>query len=390
MLNELAEELAQRKSQGLWRQRRLSEAPVSPHSFLDGKRLLSFASNDYLGLANHEVLKQAVIEAVNVAGVGGGASHLISGHHQLHAAAEKAISQFVGMPEALLFSSGYQANLAVITALLDRHSALFMDKLNHASLVDAALLSRAEVFRFPHQDMVRLEQMLAASSAKRKLVAVDAVYSMDGDCAPIETLLTLCERYDAVLYLDDAHGFGVLGEHGEGILGLLSSQHRALVQDRVIYMATLGKAAGVSGAVVAANQTVIDFLVQTARPYIYTTASAPLLSAAILASVTHMQQFPEPRQHLHGLIRHMQENHGLTRWKLLPSRTAIQPVIIGDNASVLKVSEYLLSMGIFVPAIRPPTVPLNTARLRISLSAAHQRDEVDHLLASLRQAERMM
>lgn len=388
MLKELASELAQRKAQGLWRQRRLSEAPVSPRAHLDGKCLLSFASNDYLGLANHEALKTAVVKSVNDAGVGGGASHLISGHHQLHASAEAALANFIGMPEALLFSSGYQANLAVITALLDRHGAVFMDKLNHASLVDAALLSRAEVFRFPHQDMVRLEQQLAGCKAKRKLVAVDAVYSMDGDCAPLENLLALCDRYDAYLYLDDAHGFGVLGEQGEGVLGTLSAEQRAHANERVIYMATLGKAAGVSGAVVAANQIIIDYLVQTARPYIYTTSSAPLLSAAILASISLMQQSPEPRQHLHGLIHYMQENHGLTQWKVLPSRTAIQPVLIGDNASVLKVSEYLLSRGVFVPAIRPPTVPANTARLRVSLSAAHQHSDVEQLLHLLRQAER--
>lgn len=387
MLAELSSALAERKAQGLWRLRRLSTSPVGPQVTLDGEPLLAFASNDYLGLANHVALKQAVHQAVEEAGVGGGASHLISGHHVWHVRAEQCLAALVGMPAALLFSSGYQANLAVITALLDRHSALFVDKLNHASLIDAGILSRADVLRFPHQDMARLEAMLAASEAKRKLIAVDAVYSMDGDCAPLAELLHLCERYDAYLYLDDAHGFGVLGPHGEGSLGLLTPKQRASVADRIIYMATLGKAAGVSGAVVAANETLIEYLVQTARPYIYTTAPSPVLAAAVAAAVTQINTRPDQRAHLQTLIHHVQHHHGLQTWKVMPSQTAIQPIVVGTNDKVLAVSEYLLSHGIFVPAIRPPTVPAGTARLRISLSAAHTFAQVDALLEHLRAAE---
>lgn len=344
--------------------------------------LLSFCSNDYLGLAQHPALIRALQEAADQIGVGAGASHLISGHHINHTILEKALSAFVGMPAALAFSSGYMANIAVLTTLFDRHDALFADKLNHASLNDAALLSRASLNRFPHLDISALEHALAKSTARRKCVVLDAVFSMDGDIAPLPEILGLCEQYDAYLYLDDAHGFGVLGTQGRGSLS-----HFQLQSPRLIYMATLGKAAGVSGAFVAGASVLIDYLLQKARPYIYTTASPPVLAAAILAALQVMQADGARLANLHQRIADLRAQLKLQHWQLLPSSTAIQPLLIGDDAMALKLSAYLRARGLWVPAIRPPTVPEGTARLRISLSAIHTKSDIDRLVDALHMAE---
>lgn len=385
MIELLKAELAERARVGLQRKRRLLQSPQDAYLQADGQRLLSFASNDYLGLANHPDLILALQNAAAEAGVGGGASHLITGHHQLHHDAEQALASFVGLPAGLLFSTGYMANMGVVAALLGRNDAIFADKLNHASLNDAAVLSRAELNRYAHQDLAQLEKMLATSAAPRKLVIVDAVFSMDGDIAPVPELLQLCEQYDAYLLLDDAHGFGVLGHQGRGILS-----HFNMASPRIIYMATLGKAAGVAGAFVAGDETIIEYLIQSAKTYIYTTASPPALAAALVTAVDVMQKDEARHQHLRNLIAYFKENLSLEKWHLMPSDTAIQPIVVGSNEAALGLSEYLLELGILVPAIRPPTVPKNTARLRISLSAAHRLDDVKLLIEHLHAAEQVL
>ncbi len=382
MLNQLKAELVERARAGLQRKRRLLQSPQTAHVQLDGQSVLSFASNDYLGLANHPALIQALQSAAKESGVGSGASHLINGHHQFHQDAEQALADFVGLPSGLLFTTGYMANMGVISALMGREDAIFADKLNHASLNDAALLSRATLHRYQHQDLQQLAKLLSQSTARRNLVVVDAVFSMDGDIAPVPELLALCEQYDAWLMLDDAHGFGVLGKQGRGILS-----HFKVQSPRIIYMATLGKAAGVAGAFVAGDETLIEYLVQSAKTYIYTTASPPALSAALLAAVEVMKTDLERHQHLVNLIRIFKSELQLKTWRLMSSTTAIQPVVVGNNDKVLALSEYLLTRGIFVPAIRPPTVPKDTARLRISLSAAHTEQDVRLLIKTLQQAE---
>jgi 8-amino-7-oxononanoate synthase len=383
--SELQAELAQREADNLMRHRRLVGGAQQPHLVVDGKEVLSFCSNDYLGLASHPGLVAALQSSAEHAGVGAGASHLITGHHQLHHQAEEMLAAFVRLPRALLFSTGYMANLGVVTALLGRHDAVFADRLNHASLNDAAVLSRAELQRFPHNDMDVLEKLLSTSQAKRKLVVVDAVFSMDGDLAPVPQLLELCERYNAWLMLDDAHGFGVLGDDGRGVL-----QHFGIAHPRIIYMATLGKAAGVFGAFVAGDARMIEYLLQKSRPYIYTTAMPPALCGALCAAVPLIEQGDARRQQLHTLVQTLKGRLKLARWRLDLSETPIQPLIIGSNEEALRVSECLLERGILVPTIRPPTVPQGTARLRISLSAAHEFQDVEQLVNALHDVEQSL
>ena len=385
MLAALQKELNQRKTDGLLRQRRLLDSPQAEHIVANDKKYLSFCSNDYLGLANHPKLIAAMQQAAGESGVGSGASNLITGHHRYHDELEKKLAKFVGMPATLVFSTGYMANIGVVSALMGRDDAVFCDKLNHACLNDGAILSRAEFHRFAHNDVAALEKLLKASKAKHKLIAVDAVFSMDGDIAPIPDYLRLCEQYDAYLYIDDAHGFGVLGEHGKG-----SMSHFKLKSPRVIMMATLGKAAGVAGAFVAGEQVVIDYLIQKARSYVYSTPAPPALSATLAASVNLIEQGDDLRAHLQHLITTLKQNLHLNKWQLMPSETAVQPLVIGSNQAALALSEHLQSLGILVPAIRPPTVPVNTARLRISLSATHTEKDVVLLADALNEAEKVM
>jgi 8-amino-7-oxononanoate synthase len=381
--SELQQELAEREAAGMLRRRRLLESAQGALVRVDGREVLSFCSNDYLGLASHPALIVAAQAAAGEAGVGSGASHLITGHHALHHRLEEALAQFVGLPRALLFTTGYMANLGVVTALLGRGDEVFADKLNHASLNDAAALARAELRRYAHNDMAALEKLLAGSKARRKLVIVDAVFSMDGDIAPVRELLALCEKYDAWLMLDDAHGFGVLGAGGRGILEYAGVSH-----PRIIYMATLGKAAGVSGAFVAGDPVMVETLLQRARTYIYTTAAPPLLAAALLASLRLISEENWRRERLQELIATLRAELKLERWQLAESETAIQPLLIGSNEAALHVSDRLLERGLLVPAIRPPTVPQGTARLRISLSAAHEIVDVQRLARTLNEIER--
>ncbi len=377
--NELESGLADLERDGLKRLRRTLETPCGPLARVDGRDLISFCSNDYLGLANDPKLIDAACAGAKKWGVGSGASHLVSGHLSPHEELEQELATFTGFPRALLFSTGYVANLGIIVALVGRGDAVFADKLNHASLIDAVQLSRADHERYPHGDLDALERLLAGSKAKRKLILTDAVFSMDGDLAPLPELLQLAERFDAWLVIDDAHGFGVLGEHGCGSL----SHFDIPANPRILYMGTLGKAAGAAGAFVAASDTVVEWLLQRARTYIFTTGSSPVISCALLASLELIQEGDERRRHLHRLTLRLQNGLSGTRWKLMLSPTAIQPVIIGDNHETLQVALALFERGLWVPAIRPPTVPKGTARLRLSLSAAHSEAHVQLLVEAL-------
>ncbi len=376
---ELAAELADRDARGLRRRRRLLASPQRARVAVDGRDYLAFCSNDYLGLAADPRLIAAARAGADLYGVGAGASHLVLGHGMAHHRLEEALAGFVGLPRALLFSTGYMANMGAISALVGRGDALFADRLNHASLNDAALLSRASFRRYPHNDLAALERLLETTPARRRLVAVDAVFSMDGDIAAVPELLDLCARHDAYLLIDDAHGFGVLGAQGRG-----TPAHFGLASERLIYMATLGKAAGVSGAFVAGSEMLIESLLQNARTYIYTTATPPLLAHALLASLQIIQQEEWRRERLRELILRLKQGLQGASWRLLPSDTPIQPLLVDGNAEALALSARLAAQGLLVPAIRPPTVPRGTARLRISLSADHVTEDVDRLVAALR------
>lgn len=375
----LSPQLAELEAKSLLRKRRVVTGSQSTRLVVDGKSYLSFCSNDYLGLANHQALSQALIRGTRDHGVGAGASHLISGHMSPHQELEIALADFVGLPRALYFSTGYMANTGIIPALAGRGDAIFSDVLNHACIIDGARLSRADVQVYPHADVTELARMLAASRAARKLVVSDAVFSMDGDIAPVKELAALCERHDAWLLLDDAHGFGVLGARGRGVL-----EHFDIRSPNVIYVGTLGKAAGVSGAFVAGQPDVIEWLVQRARTYVFSTASPPALAVALQESLRIIEKESWRREQLQTLAARLHSGLADLPWNLLPSQTAIQPLIIGGNAAALKVMAQLQEMNIWAPAIRPPTVPAGTARLRISLSAAHTIDDIDSLVNGLR------
>ncbi|MFO1316047.1 MAG: 8-amino-7-oxononanoate synthase [Burkholderiales bacterium] len=377
---ELEDALARRRADGLARTRRTVASPQGARVDVDGRRLVAFASNDYLGLANDPTIVAAARDAALRWGVGAGASHLVCGHTAAHEALEEELAAFVAPcagARALTLSSGYLANLAILTALAGRGDAVFADRLNHACLNDGALLARAELVRYAHGDADALAARLAASAAPRKVIATDAVFSMDGDVAPLARLLDLAERHDAWLVVDDAHGFGVLGE-GRGSLA-----HCGVASERIVYMGTLGKAAGVAGAFVAAHPAVIETLVQAARPYVYTTAAPPLLAEALRAALAIVGADGARRARLHANIARFRDGARALPWRVPPSPTAIQPIVVGDSAAAVALSAQLADRGFWVPAIRPPTVPANTARLRVSLSAAHTAADVDALLAAL-------
>ncbi len=376
----LADQLAEIERRGLMRRRIAREGPQGPRIVVDGREYLAFCSNDYLGLANHPRIVEAAIDAALRHGVGEGASHLLSGHSVVHERLEAKLAEFVGMPRALLFSSGYQANIGAITALTGPEDAIFSDALNHASLIDGVRLSRAQVVRYPHADLEFLEKALAESRARARLVVTDGVFSMDGDIAPLPAMLDLCERHDAWLLVDDAHGFGVIGPEGRG-----SPAHFGLRSPRIAYVGTLGKAAGVAGAFVAGAAEVVETVLQRARTYIYTTAGPALLAAAVLASLQLIREEEWRRERLRRLIGALKQALHGADVVLAPSDTPIQPVIIGGNREAVSASAALRERAILVPAIRPPTVPEGTARLRISLSAAHGEDDVARLAAALRE-----
>ena len=376
----LERDLARREADGLRRVRRTLDSAQGARVLVDGRELIAFASNDYLGLAAHPDVVAAARAAALRWGLGAGASHLISGHMAPHAALEAELAAFVrpcAGARALTFSSGYLANLAILTALAGRGDAIFADRLNHACLNDGALLSRAELVRYAHGDVEALGRRLAASTARRKLIATDAVFSMDGDLAPLPALAELADAFDAWLVVDDAHGFGVLGDGDDGGRGTLA--HFGLASERIVYMGTLGKAAGVAGAFVAAHPAVIATLAQTARSYVFTTAGPPLLAEALRASVRIIREDARRRAHLRALIARFRARMHALPWTLLESPTAIQPVIVGANAAAVALADALWQRRFWVPAIRPPTVPKGTARLRVTLSAAHSLADVDAL-----------
>ena len=381
----LATALAARDASGLTRARRVLASVQGGRVLVGQRELVSFASNDYLGLANDPAVVAAARDGAANWGVGAGGSHLICGHSVPHQLLEQELAAFVAPCAnalALTFSSGYLANLALIAALAGRGDTIFADRLNHASLNDGALLSRARFVRYPHNDIGALEARLAEPTSGRKLIVTDAVFSMDGDLAPLPQLLELAESHDAWLLVDDAHGFGVLGE-GRGSLARFG-----LVSERIVYMGTLGKAAGVAGAFVAALPVVIETLIQNARPYIYTTAGPAMLACALRASLAIIRDQPLRRAQLHQLIAQFRAGANALPWTALPSESAIQPLLVGDIAMVSALAEALFACGFWVPAIRPPTVPQGTARLRVSLSAAHTHDDVDALLGALRDLAR--
>ncbi|MDQ6619522.1 MAG: 8-amino-7-oxononanoate synthase [Pseudomonadota bacterium] len=385
LIAELEHGLDRRTQQGLLRARRVLSSPQGPRVVVDGRRMLAFASNDYLGLADDPRIIEAMRGALLQWGAGAGASHLVSGHFAPHAALEAALAAYVApcaQAKALLFSTGYLANLAILTALAGREDAIFADRLNHACLNDGALLSRARLLRYPHLDMAVLEQHLVRTSARRKFIATDAVFSMEGDIAPLRTLLTLAERFDAMLVVDDAHGFGVLGE-GRG-----TAAHLGISSDRLVLMGTLGKAAGVAGAFVAAHPAVIETLLQTARSYVYTTASPPALAAGLLESLAIIRGADAQRSRLAELTTRFSAGAAGLPWQHRPSPTAIQPLVIGDNRAALALADALWRRGIWIPAIRPPTVPDGTSRLRVSLSAAHTNADIDQLMNALHDSAR--
>ncbi|MFZ6800914.1 8-amino-7-oxononanoate synthase [Undibacterium sp. Di24W] len=391
LLDQIQNELAALDSKSLRRRRRHAESPSAPRVKVDGRDMLAFCSNDYLGLAAHPKIVAALQEGADLYGVGSGASHLISGHSRAHALLEERLAEFVSphlhQARALYFCTGYMANLAVLAGLAavsGKDTELFSESLNHASLIDGAKLSRAKLHVFPHGDVAHLRTLLQASTAATKVVVSDSVFSMDGNLAPVPELLAVCEEFNAWLVIDDAHGFGALGANGRGVL-----EHYNLCSPNLVYMGTLGKSAGVGGAFVAAHEDVIEWLVNKARPYIYTTAAPPALAHALLTSLDIIQgeEGQARRAHLQALIAQLRRDLKLKRWTLMPSDTAVQPIVIGDNAESLQAAATLYEQGFWVPAIRPPTVPVGTARLRITLSAAHTSEDLALLIDAVNRLE---
>jgi len=385
-MKDLRQELEQRQQQGLYRRRKILQSPQGREITIDGQQVLNFCSNDYLGLANHPQVKQSFIKAAQEYGVGSGSAHLVNGHTQLHHQLEEELADFCGYPRALLFSTGYMANLAVAQSLCGRKDTIIEDKLNHASLLDAAQLSGGKLKRYLHVDYSSLQSLLQntvkhspAGDNREILVSSDAVFSMDGDEADIKTMAQACEQHDAWLMLDDAHGIGVLGDHGKGSLS-----HQSINPGNVsVYMATLGKAMGTAGAFVAGSEELIEYLIQTARSYIYTTAMPAAVAAATLSSLNILRTSNDSQHALHSNIdyfKHLAQQQNL---KLMPSNTAIQPILVGNSELALKLSQQLFNKGLHVAAIRPPTVPKNTARLRITLRADHTESDIQHLVNTL-------
>jgi 8-amino-7-oxononanoate synthase len=375
----LAPALSERKAAHLYRVRRLLQSAQTPQIVVDGKNYTAFCSNDYLGLANHPDVVSAMKKSADAFGVGSGASHLVAGHSSEHHALEEELAAFCGRDRALLFSTGYMANMGAITALVGQGDAVFEDRLNHASLLDAGLLSGARFQRFLHNDLENLEPRLQKTEANRKLIVVDGVFSMDGDCAPLPELAALAKKNNAWLMVDDAHGFGCLGKSGGG-----SAEHFGLTQNELpILMGTLGKSFGTFGAFIAGSEALIETLIQFARPYIYTTAMPPAIAAATRASLRLLHTEHWRREHLQKLIAHFRTVAQELGLQLMDSFSPIQPIVIGDESRALEISEQLAARGFLIIAIRPPTVPVGSSRLRITFSADHTFEQVDALLDAL-------
>jgi len=370
---------SERECASLLRRLRTIDAVDGAHIVVDGRRLANFASNDYLGLAQHPALREALARAAARWGVGASAAHLLGGHREEHAALEDALARWTGRERALLFSTGYMANLGVVSALLDDDDLCVQDKLNHTSLLDAARLSGCMLKRYVHGDVASAARQLGAYPNAGALLATDGVFSMDGDVAPLRELARLARLQNATLMVDDAHGLGVLGPEGAG-----SIAEAGLSQaDVPVLMATLGKALGVAGAFVAGSATLIDGLVQQARTFVYTTALPPALAAATRVAIDIARFESWRRDRLAQLVAHFRDGAAARGVALLDSRTPIQPVLVGDSAAALALSQRLADTGFFVPAIRPPTVPKGHARLRVALSVLHAESDVERLLDAL-------
>ncbi|MBL0028734.1 MAG: 8-amino-7-oxononanoate synthase [Rhodanobacteraceae bacterium] len=374
--------VAERDAAGLRRVVREVERADGVHLRIDGRALISFASNDYLGLAQHPDVVRAMQEAANRWGVGSTAAHLLGGHRGPHAQLEREVAQWLGYESALLFSTGYLANLGVIAGLMQRGDVCVQDKLNHACLIDGAQLAGCTLRRYPHNDVDAAARQLDRAGDAPALLATDGVFSMDGDLAPLSELAARARERDALLFVDDAHGFGVLGADGQG-----SPEHLGLGAREVpLRMVTLGKAVGCGGALVLGSQVLIDALIQFARPFVYTTALSPAIAAAASTAIAIIRREPERRAHLRDLIARFRSGATQLGYTLMDSVTPIQPLLIGDTEAALALSDALMSRGWYVPAIRPPTVPAGSARLRVTLSAAHTAAQIDGLLAALNDA----
>jgi 8-amino-7-oxononanoate synthase len=377
--NKLEKKLQLRKQQNLFRERNTLDSRQGPVVEIDGHDLINFCSNDYLGLAKHPEVISAFKTSADQFGVGSGASSLVCGRSDLHQQLEEKLADKTGREAALIFPSGYMANLAVATTFAGRTDAMFLDRLAHASLVDAARLSGGKLHRYEHADHEALDLALKKSNAKMKLVLTDSVFSMDGDKAPIKDLIKVCRQNDAVLAVDDAHGFAVLGKSGGGLL----EEKNIPAKDVPILVATFGKALGTSGAFIAADKIIIEALIQFARTYIYTTALAPAIAGATIASLEVLENESWRRETLSGLIKYFCSGASDLGLNILSSETAIQPLMIGDSENAVRISNKLFDEGLLVSAIRPPTVADGSARLRITLTAAHTKEQVDHLLEAL-------
>ena len=382
-LEGLKQDLAQRKAEHLYRSRKVLESPQSVEPIIDGKKVLSFCSNDYLGLANHPDLINSFKQAADKYGVGSGSAHLVSGHSAEHHALEEELASFMGTERALLFSTGYMANLGVVSTLCDRHSEIYEDKLNHASLLDAALLSRAKRIRYPHLETNNLEERLTSSEFNNKFIISDGVFSMDGDLAPVDKLARLAESNNATLIIDDAHGIGVLGTKGRGIV-----EHFNLDSKQVpIIVGTLGKAFGTAGAFVAGSDDLIETLIQKSRSYIFTTAMPAAVTAATRQSLKIVEEESWRRENLQSLVKQFRKGAEELGLELIDSITPIQPIIVGSSENTLALSGKLLEKNILISAIRPPTVAEGTARLRVTFSATHTEKHVNKLLDVLNEAK---
>ncbi len=381
LYEDLNRELESLRDQHLLRSRHDIEHVKKQKISIKGKWYINFSSNDYLGLSPNESVKKTMVEGIKRFGCGARASHLISGHIKKQTELEKKIARLIGMDQGLLFSSGYMANLAFFTTMIAKSDAVFIDKLNHASLNQGVLASGSRFYRYAHLDMKSLEIQLKQSHAKKKWIVTDGVFSMDGDVADVPALVRLCKKYDAYLYIDDAHGYGVLGKNGQGILSHFKGIEKKDF-DRIIYLLTFGKSIGLSGSVLCSKKIIGDYMIQKAKPYIYTTAQNPSISLAALTSLEIIKNKQILRTHLNKLIKTFREQ--IDKKELLGnSITPIQPIILKDEKKVLSISKKLMRMGYYVSSIRPPTVEKNTSRLRISLSALHSLKDVLGLTQAL-------
>ncbi len=377
--HQFAEQIDEIKRQGLYRARRLIETAQGVHIKMDGRELLNFSSNDYLGLANHPDIVAAFKCAADDYGIGSGSAHLICGHHRVHHQLEEELADFVGRDRVLLFANGFMANLGIISTLIGVGDAVFEDRLNHASLLDGGIMSGARFYRYQHSDSKHLKKIISRSHAQKKMIVTDGVFSMDGDLAPVADLAAIANSSNALLMIDDAHGIGVLGKKGGGVV----EEFQQTQHDVPVLMATLGKGFGTYGAFVAGSESLIDFLVQKARTYLFTTALPPALAEATRTSLKLVIQEHWRREKLQLLSVRLQNGIRQLGLDLIETHSAIHAVLIGDNHRTSEISANLLNMGVFVSAIRPPTVPKGKARLRITLSANHENQDIDKLLAAL-------